>query len=149
MIAPCGINCGVCKAYLAYSRGVPYKKGEVYHCTGCRVRDKNCAFIKRDCEKTRKKQLLFCYQCVDMPCENLAKLDQYYNARYGVSLVENLKIIKEKGIDEFLKRQKEKYRCPNCGGIISMHDGRCYNCGFQGKKPKGSNPKHRWMPNRK
>jgi hypothetical protein len=35
LVAPCGINCGICKAYLAYSRGVPRKKGEVSHCTGC------------------------------------------------------------------------------------------------------------------
>jgi len=35
LIAPCGMNCGVCKAYLAYSYGVPEKKGQVTHCAGC------------------------------------------------------------------------------------------------------------------
>ena len=149
LIAPCGMNCGICKAYLAYSRGVLYKKGEVSHCSGCLVRNKNCAFIKRGCEKIRKKQIRFCYECKDMPCKELAKIDDYYSARYGMSMVENLKLIRERSMDEFLKSQAEKYRCPSCSDIISVHDGKCYACGYQADKPKGSNPKRRWVPNRK
>ncbi len=84
-----------------------------------------------------------------MPCKQLAKIDALYIARYGMSMVENQKMMKEKGMDEFLKSQTEKYKCPKCGDIISVHDGKCYACGFQGEKPKGPNPKHRWEPNRK
>jgi hypothetical protein len=103
VIAPCGMNCGICKAYLAYSRRVPYKKGEVSHCTGCLVRNKDCAFIRRDCEKLRKKQIRFCHECADMPCENLAKLDKYYSARYGMGMVENQKMMQEKEWKNSLK----------------------------------------------
>jgi hypothetical protein len=149
LIAPCGINCGICKAYLAYSRGVPYKKGEVSHCSGCLDRDKNCAFIKGDCDKIRKKQIRFCYECADMPCMKLAKLDELYRARYGMSMVENQKVMREEGMDVFLKGQAEKYVCPSCGDVVSVHDGKCYACGFQAEKPKGSNPRLRWVPNPK
>ncbi|XHH10440.1 MAG: DUF3795 domain-containing protein [Candidatus Bathyarchaeia archaeon] len=149
LIAPCGMNCGVCKAYLAYSRNVPYKKGEVSHCSGCIERNKNCAFIKKGCEKIRKKQFRFCYECPDMPCERLEKIDQYYSARYGMSMVENQKMMKEKGVDVFLRSQTERYKCPSCGDVVSVHDGKCYACGLQTVKPKGSNPKHRWVPNSK
>ena len=149
LIAPCGMNCGICKSYLAYSRGVPYKKGEVSHCNGCLVRDKNCAFIKRDCPRKVGKNLRFCYECEDMPCKQLAKLDELYRARYGMSMVENQKMMQQKGIDEFLRSQAEKYRCPGCGDVVSVHDGKCYACGYQADKPKGSNPKLRWIPNRK
>ena len=148
LVAPCGMNCGICKSYLAYSRGVPYVKGEVSHCTGCLVRNKNCAFIRRGCEKIRKRLIHFCYECADMPCENLAKLDEYYGARYGMSMVENLKMMRDKGMDEFLESQAEKYRCPGCGDIVSVHDGRCYACGYQAGKPKVSDPKLRWVPSR-
>ena len=110
LIAPCGMNCGICKAYLAYSRGAPYKKGKVSHCTGCLVRNKNCAFVKRDCEKLGKKQIPFCYECVDVPCKQLAKLGEYYKAHYGMSMIENQKTMKEEGMDRFLKSQAEKYR---------------------------------------
>jgi hypothetical protein len=149
IVAPCGMNCGVCKAYLAYSRKVPYKKGEVYHCAGCLARNKNCAFIKRDCEKIRKKQIRFCHECADMPCKELSKLDEYYRAHYGMSMVENQETIREKGMAEFLKSQIERYRCPTCGDVVSVHNGKCYKCGYQAAKPKRTNPTLRWVPNRK
>lgn len=148
-IAPCGMNCGVCKSYLAYSRGVPKKKGEVSHCSGCRVRDKNCAFIKRDCPRKVGGQLSFCYRCPDMPCERLAKLDERYRIRYGMSMIENQKMIRDSGMGEFLRSQYEKYRCPSCGDVVSVHDGKCYKCGYQGPKPKSIDPSYRWIPNRK
>jgi rubrerythrin len=84
-----------------------------------------------------------------MPCKQLSKLDELYRARYGMSMIENLKMIRDKGMDEFLKSQAEKYRCASCGDIISVHDGKCYACGYQAEKPKGFNPKLRWVPNRK
>jgi hypothetical protein len=136
LIAPCGMNCGVCKAYLAYSRGVPKKKGQVSHCSGCRIRGKNCAFIKRDCPKK--------VECPDMPCPRLTKLNAHYSARYSMSMIENLNMINEKGMDEFLKSQTEKYRCPNCGDVVSVHDGKCYACGYQGQKPKQRVSKSQW-----
>jgi hypothetical protein len=148
-IPPFGMNCGICKAYLAYSHGVPLQKGKVTHCTGCLVRNKNCAFIKRDCPKKVGKQLRFCNECTDMPCKNFSKIDELYRARYGMSMVENQKLIKEKGMEAFLKSQAEKYLCPSCGDVVSVHDGKCYACGFQGEKPKRPDPKHRWVPNRK
>jgi len=51
-----------------------------------------------------------------MPCKRLAKLDGHYRARYGMSMIENLKTMRERGIDEFLASQAEEYRCPGCGG---------------------------------
>ncbi len=154
LVAPCGMNCGVCKAYLAYSRGVPPQKGKVSHCSGCLVRNKKCAFIKRNCEKIRKGQIRFCYECVGMPCKRLAHLDEHYRARYGMSMIENQKTLKAKGIDEFLNSQAEKYRCPSCGDVVSVHDGKCYACGYHGKTPiervgKAQWDKARWVPDRK
>jgi hypothetical protein len=29
LIAPCGMNCGICSAYLAYSRNIPRKKARL------------------------------------------------------------------------------------------------------------------------
>jgi rubrerythrin len=66
-----------------------------------------------------------------------------------MSMIENHKLIKDKGIAEFLKDQTEKYRCPKCSDIVSVHDGKCYACGYQGEKPKGSIPKCSWVPNKK
>lgn len=154
LVAPCGMNCGICKSYLAYSRGVHEKKGHVSHCQGCIARNKNCTFIKKGCDKIRKGQIRFCFQCPDMPCKRLTHLDEHYRARYSMSMVENQKMIKEKGIEEFLESQADKYRCQSCGDVVSVHDGKCYVCGYQGQKPfqKVGKPqwdKARWVPVRK
>ena len=138
LIAPCGMNCGICKAYLAYTHGVPAKRGKVSHCRGCVPRAKNC-YIKRGCPKLSKHQLQSCHQCDAIPCKNLAHLDKRYREHYAMSMVENLKTIKTKGMDGFLTDQAEKYRCPNCGDVVSVHDGKCYSCSYIRKKPEPEN----------
>jgi len=70
-----------------------------------------------------------------MPCEKLSHLDKRYRERYGMSMVENLRMLKSKGMDEFLKDQAERFRCPSCGGVICVHDAKCYFCGYVRKKP--------------
>jgi len=127
LVAPCGMNCGVCKSYLAFSRGIPMKKGKISHCSGCLPRDKNC-YIKRPCKMLSKKKIRFCFECDHMPCKNLARLDERYRNRYAMSMVENLKEIQTKGIETFLKNQEAKYKCPKCGDAISVHDRKCYSC---------------------
>ena len=91
---------------------------------------------------------------MDMPCKKLTHLDEHYSARYSMSMVKNQKMIQEKGMDEFLQSQAEKYCCPSCGDVVSVHDGKCYACGYQGEKPikkvgKSKWDKNRWLPNRK
>jgi len=128
LIAPCGMNCGICKSYLAYSRGMPQARGKVTHCTGCIPREKNC-FIKRGCRNPAKKTMRFCFECDQMPCGNLDRLDRRYRKQYGMSMVENLKQIKAIGVDSFLKSQEARYKCQNCGDVVSVHDRKCYSCG--------------------
>jgi hypothetical protein len=128
-VAPCGMNCGICKAYLAYIHGTPRVRGKVTYCAGCVHRGKNC-YIKRGCPKLRKHELENCSQCDEMPCKNLTHLDKRYSERYNMSMVENLKEINAKGMETFLEGQREKYRCPGCGGTVSVHDRKCYSCGF-------------------
>src|SRR3990170_8344225 len=121
LVAPCGMNCGICKAYLAYSRGVPTQRGKVTHCSGCLPRSKNC-YIKRGCKKLSQNVFRFCFECEQMPCENLKRLDKRYRSRYNMSMVENLKEIKANGIEKFLENQRAKYRCPRCSDAVSVHD---------------------------
>jgi hypothetical protein len=127
LLAPCGMNCGVCKWYLAYSRGIPKQRGKVTHCSGCIPRNKNC-FIKRGCKKLSQNKIRFCFECEQMPCKNLNRLDTRYTNRYGTSLVENLKQLQAKGIQDFLENQETKHQCPKCNDVISIHDKKCYSC---------------------
>jgi hypothetical protein len=127
MIAPCGMNCGTCKNYLAYSRGVPQKKGKVSHCSGCLPRGKNC-FVKRGCKKLSSGQFKYCFECAEMPCDKISRLEKRYRERYATSFVQNLKELKEKGIAKFLQAQENRFKCPNCGDVVSVHDNKCYKC---------------------
>lgn len=132
LVAPCGMNCAICKAYIAYANGIPRVRGKVNYCEGCLPRAKNC-YVIRGCKKLSKHKILSCSECDTMPCEKLAHLDKRYRERYGMSMVGNLKLLKAKGMDEFLQNQTEKYTCPSCGDIVCVHDAKCYVCGYKRK----------------
>ena len=133
LLSPCGMYCGICKAYQAQLYNVPRQRGSVTYCAGCRPRAKNC-YIKRNCPTLRKHKIDSCSQCDEMPCKNLAHLDSRYRERYDMSMVENIKEIRVKGMEAFLLGQREKYRCSSCGGTVSVHDKKCYSCGFVAAK---------------
>ena len=128
LIAPCGMDCGVCSAYLAYHQNIPKKRGKTVHCTGCRPRNKQCAFIKRDCNLLKENRIEYCFECNDYPCAALKRLDKRYSTQYGMSFIENLNYIRDHNIEEFLGQQEKKYRCPRCGGTICIHNKKCYSC---------------------
>lgn len=131
LIAPCGMNCGICVGYFGYTMAGKKRK---MTCIGCRERDKSCAFLKKYCEKLTKNEIDFCFECDDFPCEHLEKLDALYRKKYNMSMIENLVFIKEKGINEFLRQQRETYTCPQCGNILCVHTRTCYHCGWKEKK---------------
>jgi hypothetical protein len=124
LIAPCGINCGVCMAYLSYSKGMAKQRG-VSHCSGCRVRNKNCAFIKKNCSARIGKDIQYCFQDASFPCEKMQELDDRYRRDYGISPIENLKVIRDLGMDAFIEQQEQAFKCTECGGTISVHNGFC------------------------
>ena len=124
-IAPCGMNCGICVSFFGYT--VNDRKRKI-PCIGCLIRDKNCAFIKKQCEKYSKKEVDYCFECREFPCKNLEKLDKRYRERYDMSMIKNLEFIRDNGMDLFLEQQEEKYKCDECGGVICVHNKKCYNC---------------------
>jgi hypothetical protein len=126
LIAPCGMNCGICMAYLR----------EKKKCPGCRVFDKDepvsiarCRI--KNCENFKKTKSRFCFECEEFPCKNIKHLDKRYRTKYNMSMIENLDNIKKFGIREFVKNEKIRWACSQCGGTICVHRGYCYNCGKQ------------------
>jgi hypothetical protein len=100
------------------------------YCTGCLPRGKNCTFMKNQCDQLGKGFVRFCYECGDFPCIRLKALDKRYRTKYHMSMVENLKFIKEYGIERFLEKEETKWLCPECGEVICCHNGLCLNCGI-------------------
>ena len=142
LVAPCGMNCGICSGYLAKTRDVKSQGIRMPYCAGCRPRDKQCAFLKKRCSRLLRGEVAYCYECEEYPCRNLSHIDQRYRALYRMSMVENLGFIKAKGMAAFLEREEEKWRCPECGGVICCHNGVCFDCGLE--KLRGKEQPYRW-----
>jgi hypothetical protein len=123
LIAPCGMNCGICLAYLRSNNQCPGCRIE-YHLkpkTRVHCRIKNCTLWSVGNSK-------FCYDCAEYPCKRLKQLDNRYRLRYSMSMIENLNNIKSLGIDKFVHNEQERWRCPECGGAICVHRGFCLFC---------------------
>ena len=141
LIAPCGMNCGVCASYLAMKNDLKKKGFGKAYCAGCLPRGKNCTFMKKQCALLGKGLVRFCYECAGFPCRRLKALDKRYRTFYHMSMIENLEYIQKNGIREFLEKEAAKSQCPECGEVICCHNGLCFNCELDKLR---QNKKYRW-----
>ncbi len=128
LIAPCGMNCGICSRYLAYVNNL--KRSQ---CSGCRPENKKCSYLFKKCsginhELKGNANATFCFECEQYPCRQINRMDDRYRKNYKMSVKDNLENISKKGIDKFIKEQYKKYSCSNCGGLISIHNRKCFKC---------------------
>ena len=142
LIAPCGMNCAICSHYLSQAHNLKDAGLNIPYCTGCLPRDKRCAFIMKTCKLLRERAIDYCWQCADFPCARLERLDQRYRQNFHMSMIENLRCMRENGLEKFLCRQKEEWACPKCGGVICCHNGLCFSCDIE--KLKKKRLKNRW-----
>ena len=129
LIAPCGMNCRLCRAY----------GREKNACPGCRgddsLKSKTCAACKiKNCEKLKKDGHKYCYTCDSFPCAALNHLDDRYRTKYAMSMIENLKSIQELGIRRFTRNEVKRWTCPECGTILCVHKENCIDCGYNWRK---------------
>ncbi len=128
LLAPCGMNCSRCSHYLAMTHGLTHAKDHAATCKGCRPRNKQCAYLKKHCDKLKNNELDFCFECGQFPCKRLAYLDDLYQRQYQLSPIDNLRQIQKLGVEGYIRSQKADFACPDCGDMICMHNQRCYNC---------------------
>ncbi len=129
LIAPCGMNCYLCRAYR------PDKK-YIKPCPGCRVDDdhksKYCVTCRiKNCEKIVQGGIRYCFSCDSFPCARLTHLDKRYRAKYGMSMIDNLESIKKSGLRQFIRAEKDRWTCPKCGDTLCVHKSQCLACGHQ------------------
>lgn len=128
LIAPCGMNCSLCISYQFKKNNLNRHGFHRKYCPGCIPRGKNCLFMANSCELMRDGTLRYCFECGSFPCKRLNALDKRYRTKYGMSMLENLKSIKENGINEFMTKEKQKWTCPKCGELMCCHSGYCLSC---------------------
>ena len=128
-IAPCGMNCSLCIAYIFNKHDLNKKGFHKKYCNGCIAREKNCTFaLGRNCDLIANGKIRFCNECDKFPCDGLKRLDKRYKTKYNMSMIDNLKCIKEDGIEKFLKKETQKWKCKTCGELVCCHNGLCLNC---------------------
>ncbi|MBU1413597.1 DUF3795 domain-containing protein [Myxococcota bacterium] len=125
LIAPCGMDCALCMAFVRDKNG----------CLGCLAGDeykpKSCqACSIRNCEVIRSGEANFCSDdCGRFPCPRLKRLDARYRLKYRMSMLENLRAIQDEGVDAFVASERERWVCPECGGLLCVHTPECVYCG--------------------
>ena len=129
MIAPCGLDCSLCKRALAAENP----------CPGCHGPDENkpefcavkCGIIL--CRKRRENGYVYCDECPDYPCADVTEKENRYTSKYPLieSPGKNLREIRESGMDKFLENERKRWTCGECGHVVSVHTGICSGCGKQ------------------
>jgi len=128
LIAPCGMNCRYCWGYMR----------EKNTCPGCRIIQnpesrkskyrKTCKI--KNCRQIESGKLKYCSpQCDKFPCTRLKQLDKRYKTKYGMSMIENLLVIEEFGINYFIRSENERWKCSQCGEMLCIHKPECLSCG--------------------
>lgn len=124
LIAPCGMNCGTCLAYLREKNKCPGcrnmgKDGGSHYCRLCII--KNCQYFKTSQEN-------FCFSCPKYPCKRLKALDKRYTLKYNMSMLENQKAINNLGLDKFVENETQRWTCKSCGKTLCVHRNFCLFC---------------------
>ncbi|MRR18183.1 MAG: DUF3795 domain-containing protein [Deltaproteobacteria bacterium] len=138
--AYCGIYCGACSiamsgetgrtdGFAACLGGVPKedlscggcKSGTVYAgCSTCNIR--RCA---------REKDLEHCIDCAQYPCKIYSSWQSAakFLVPHSRDAVPSLETIRRDGVASWLRAQRKRWSCPDCGAPFSWYAPTCYTCG--------------------
>ena len=147
----CGLYCGACEIMKAYQKELAssvqarwqdlperfrknIREAEMV-CLGCKTDTvfegcRGCSI--RTCAK--EKNVESCILCIDYPCQ-LVKDRQDHMAKARTILphtrvmFKNLDVIREKGMDGWLKEREHDWKCPQCGTGFSWYQELCEKCG--------------------
>ncbi len=124
MTAPCGLDCFNCPLYIAGTNddfrkqvaekmGIPFEKAQ---CKGCRNEKGIIRAIgnKEPCktyECIKEKNLSFCFECSDFPCNNLHPfVPRTADIEPNNIKVFNLCLIKKMGLEKWAEESSKQVR---------------------------------------
>ena len=144
LVGICGLYCGTCPDYLAYREndveqlhkisqetGIPVEEircdgclsGKVFPlCIECRHSFRQCAV---------EKKVTWCFECHDFPCQRLKDFKDIHvvnGISHHVHVIEDLRHMKEHGIEQWAKEQKRAGRCQKCGKRLYWFVRECPEC---------------------
>ncbi|HEY31720.1 MAG TPA: DUF3795 domain-containing protein [Dehalococcoidia bacterium] len=147
LVGICGLYCGTCQNYLAYqendveqlekisqSTNIPM---EEIRCDGC-LSDKlfplcvDCRHGFRRCAGDKK--VTWCFQCPDFPCQRLEDFTGVHvvdGISHHANVIEDLRDMKERGIEQWVEKQERAGRCQECGKRLYWFARKCPSCNTQ------------------
>ena len=132
----CGLYCGACDTLIANEKGEVEKLAKEWHrkpeelrCFGCKTKTNAVFCLKCEIKQcAEKKKVDFCFECDEYPCTQLVAFRKDDSPHHSVVL-KNLGIIRQKGIQKWLKEQKRRWSCSDCETKFSWYDRACNKCG--------------------
>ncbi|MEM3442452.1 MAG: DUF3795 domain-containing protein [Candidatus Bathyarchaeia archaeon] len=124
-VAPCGLYCGECKAFL------------LKECGGCRSEkgiSKNYVMHCKIYQCARNKNLKICLECDAFPCKffDFFKAEKPMDSSWFLDVWSNMKQIREGSLESFLKTKKawlkRRLRCANKKGIRYCDECKSWPC---------------------
>jgi len=155
LAAACGTYCGACPAYLAkhgkdeqmkmklqksFSSGTmkalknipPPNWMDGLLCDGCLSSGMlagHCQTCKIRLCAANKQHDSRCSDCKELPCDHITGLIMMGDYLHREEYLPNLEKIREMGVQEWVKNEEERWRCPQCGLPVSWYDTKCTGCG--------------------
>ena len=134
LVAPCGMNCGVCIGHLRDRNPCPGCNDQddslkPHHCVVCAV---------KQCEHLPQGPEPFCAYCARYPCARLRQLDKRYRSKYRMSMIENLDELRRVGVEAFVELERTRWTCRHCGALVSVHRAACPACGESAEDSRGA-----------
>ena len=144
LVGRCGLYCGACIIYRAYKDSEELRE-KISKDNDCDPEDVKCEGCQSNNDKWNKdemwgescdivkcldsKGLTYCYECDNHP--DCQKYDEWADifSKDGEDIRNNLEMIEEGKIDDWLKKEEERWVCKECGKPISMVLDRCHWCG--------------------
>ncbi|MBN1974748.1 MAG: DUF3795 domain-containing protein [Sedimentisphaerales bacterium] len=89
------------------------------HCQRCNIR--LCALNKQNDFR--------CCDCEELPCYRITKLINMGGYLHRKEYLPNLEKIRQMGVEQWIKYEEKRWRCPRCGMSMSWYDTECAGCG--------------------
>jgi hypothetical protein len=155
LAAACGTYCGACPAYLARhgedeplrialqkrsssglakaQKGIPPSNWmDGLLCDGCLsggVLAGHCQRCDIRVHALNKQEDSRCTACEELPCYRIADLVNMGRYLHRQEYLPNLKKVREMGVQAWVKKEEERWRCPKCSLPLSWYDAACARCG--------------------
>jgi hypothetical protein len=155
LVAACGTYCGACPAFIAKhcedeqvkiklqkrsssepekpQKGIPSSNWmDGLLCDGClsggmlTAHCQPCAI--RKCAENKQNNSR-CSDCEELPCYRMTNLIHMGSYLHRAEYLPNLEKIRKMGVQEWVKYEEERWRCPRCGMPMSWYDTECIRCG--------------------